>query len=98
MSLDRDITVREVRGAWVITMAESAWQAARELEAHCIRCGLDSYEQAQICLAVAIGTPEEARWSQVWDYIQIVESKGWNERLLVEIVPAFCRYSGNIYK
>lgn len=87
MSLDRDITVREVRGAWVIVMPASVWRAARELDAHCIRYGLDSYEQAQICLAAAIGTPKEALWLQVWDYIQIVESKGWNERLFFVLEP-----------
>lgn len=79
--------MREVRGTWVIAMPADAWRAARELDGHCERCGLDCYEQAQICFATAIGTPEELLWSQVWDYIQIVESNGWNERLLVEILP-----------
>lgn len=87
LSLDRHITMREVRGAWVIAMLADAWRAARELDGRCERCGLDSYEQAQICLAATIGTPEEALWSQVWDYIQTAESKGWNERNFVVLEP-----------
>lgn len=75
--------MRDEQPEWVIAMTVSAWRAAQELDAHCERCGLDAYAQAEICLAAAIGTPGEALWSQVWDYIQTIEGKGRDERLLV---------------
>lgn len=79
--------MRNEQHEWMIAVSASAWRAAQKLEAYCERCGLDSYVQVQICLTAAIGTLEEELWSQVWDYIQLIEGKGWNERLLVEIVP-----------
>lgn len=68
---------------WVLRLSVQAWHMAKELEVNCERSGLDCYMQAQAMLCAASDPAEIALWSEVWDYVQTLETVAWNDRILV---------------
>ena len=70
---------------FVVTMSASAYRAAQELEACCERLGLDSYDEAALHLRAAGKPAEKELWGEVWEYIQLRECIGWNDRILVDL-------------
>lgn len=70
---------------YVVTMSASAYRAAQELEVRCERLGLDRYDEAALHLMAAGKPAEKELWGEVWEYIQLRECIGWNDRILVDL-------------
>lgn len=82
--IERGIMIED-RQRYVLRMPAAAWRAVLELDEECERCGLDSFEQAQIILCASTDAEAAAIWSHVWLYIQHREFIASVDLLLVDL-------------
>ena len=72
---------------WVVRMSSQALAVGLELEADCKQTSRNSYDEAQILLEKAKTAEEIELAKQVWEYVQVKLYAGWNDRVLIDIIP-----------